>query len=44
MEGYHKLVPRSDPMEDWEDRNILYSMYEPYSQPQSPILNFVIAQ
>ena len=29
MEEYHKLIPKADPVDDWEDRNILYSMYEP---------------
>lgn len=28
MEEYHKLIPKADPVDDWEDRNILYSMYE----------------
>jgi hypothetical protein len=26
MEEYHKIVPKSEPKEDWDDRNLLYSM------------------
>jgi hypothetical protein len=25
MEAYHKLVPKSEPQEDWDARNALYA-------------------
>ncbi|KAJ3535029.1 hypothetical protein NM208_g7305 [Fusarium decemcellulare] len=26
VEEYHKLIPKADPIDEWEDRNILYSI------------------
>jgi hypothetical protein len=27
MEAYHRIIPKSEPVEDWEARNALYATY-----------------
>ena len=41
LEAYHRIIPKSEPVEDWEKRIQLYALYVqllyPFSIPPSPI-------